>query len=357
MSSLAGHLKRLIAANGPIPVSRYMAEALGHPEHGYYARRDPLGADGDFTTAPEISQMFGELIGLWCVEFWQRLGRPASLGLVELGPGRGTLMADALRAARLEPAFLDAVSVHLVETSPALEALQRERLEGLGACWHRSLETVPEGCLLALANEFFDALPVRQFERGEQGWHERLVANGGEALGFVLSPTCLAESLLPEAFAGATVGSVVEVAPSRAATMAALAGRIAAHGGAALVIDYGHADSAPGDTLQAVKQHAFHDVLSGPGEADLTAHVDFQALAEAARAAGAEAHGPVPQGDFLTALGIDLRAARLAAARPERAAEIERARSRLVAVDEMGRLFKALAVTAEGFGPPAGFRS
>jgi NADH dehydrogenase [ubiquinone] 1 alpha subcomplex assembly factor 7 len=357
MSALAGHLRRLIAADGPIPVSRYMAEALGHPEHGYYAKRDPLGRAGDFITAPEVSQMFGELIGLWCVEVWRRLGAPRRLQLLELGPGRGTLMADALRAAGVQPDFLQAVAVHLVETSPALTALQRQRLQGHDATWHRSLESVPPGAVVAVANEFFDALPVRQFERHDAGWRERLIAARDDGLGFVLSPTPLSASLLPAPLAAAPVGSTVEIAPARQATMVALAERIVAHGGAALVIDYGHARSAPGDTLQAVRRHAYHDVLSDPGEADVTAHVDFQALAEAAAAAGGEAHGPISQGAFLGALGIDLRAARLAAGSPERAAEIDRAKARLVAPGQMGRLFKVMAVTRPDFGPPAGFEA
>lgn len=357
MSVLAGHLRRLIAAGGPIPVSRYMAEALGHPEHGYYTGRDPLGRAGDFITAPEVSQMFGELIGLWCVDLWRRLGAPRRLELLELGPGRGTLMADALRAARVEPDFLQAAEVHLVETSPALQALQRERLRDHGATWHQSLDTVPEGTLVAVANEFFDALPVRQFERREEGWRERLVGTEGDGLGFVLSPTSLSASLLPAPFAAAPVGSTVEIAPARQATMVALAERIVTHGGAALVIDYGHARSTPGDTLQAVRRHAYHDVLNDPGEADVTAHVDFEALAEAAAAAGADAHGPVSQGAFLAALGIDVRARRLAAGSPERATEIGAAKARLVAAEQMGRLFKVMAVTRPDFGPPAGFEA
>ena len=266
-------------------------------------------------------------------------------------------MADALRAARVRPDFGAAVAVHLVETSPALTALQQDRLRGHDVTWHQSLESVPPGTIVAIANEFFDALPVRQFERREASWHERLVAVRDDRLGFVLAPTPLSPKLLPASLAAGPVGSTFEIAPARQAVMTALTERIARHGGAALVIDYGHARSGSGDTLQAVKRHAYHDVLSDPGEADLTAHVDFEALAEAASAAGGKAHGPLSQGAFLGALGIDSRADRLAAGSPEKAAEIRQARDRLVAAAEMGRLFKVLAVTRPDFGAPAGFET
>jgi len=359
MSELAARLLRRIARQGPITVAEYLAEALTHPRDGYYMSGDPFGARGDFVTAPEISQMFGELIGLWCAETWQRLGAPAALTLVELGPGRGTLMADLLRAARVLPEFRDALDLHLVEVSPALRALQAQSLEGVPAAWHDSLAEVPEGRpLLVVANEFFDALPVRQFERTPEGWRERLVglAPEGDALAFGLSPPAThAEALLPEALRGAGPGAVAEVAPAALSLAAEIGRRLATDGGAALIVDYGYAVPDGRPTLQALRRHAAQDVLAEPGLADLTAHVDFGALGRAAREAGAEAWGPVTQGDFLEALGITARAERLAAgADPEQAAEIRAARRRLTAREEMGALFKVLGLAAPGLGPLAG---
>jgi len=357
VNRLAEHLRRLIAVDGPIPVSRFMAEALGHPEHGYYRRRDPLGADGDFVTAPEVSQMFGELVGLWCAETWRQMGAPRRVVLAELGPGRGTLMADALRAIRVLPAFVDAVEVHLVETSPALRAVQAERLAGHDVSWHERIETLPPAPLLALANEFFDALPVRQFVRRETGWHERLVAADGDGFAFVLAPDPVPCSLLPPGAADAPQGGTLELAPAREALLGQLADRLAADGGAALIVDYGH-DGGYGDTLQAVRRHAYADVLDAPGTADLTVHVDFAALRRAAEAAGARAWGPIGQGDFLTRLGIEARAAKLTAnATPEAARAVDEALQRLVCPTAMGGLFKAFAVTAPELPAPAGFEA
>jgi NADH dehydrogenase [ubiquinone] 1 alpha subcomplex assembly factor 7 len=360
VSALADRLRQAIAREGPITVARYMAEALGHPAHGYYTSADPLGAAGDFTTAPEISQMFGELIGLWCLDRWRAMGAPRPVIFTELGPGRGTLMADALRAARLDPGFLAAAEIHLVETSPALGEKQAAALEEHRVTWHTAFSSVPAGPLLLVANEFLDALPIHQFERTREGWHERLVtvdaATG--AFAFTLSPTGAGDTV----GAGSTtppktpVGAILETRP----TAIALAQEIGVHlltaGGAALLLDYGHARSAPGDTLQAVRRHAPHPVLEDPGSADLTAHVDFEALARAAGRAGAVAHGPVTQGAFLTALGIEARAAALlASATPAQATHIETARRRLTAPDAMGTLFKVMALTPPGMPAPAGF--
>jgi NADH dehydrogenase [ubiquinone] 1 alpha subcomplex assembly factor 7 len=319
---LEARLKARIAAEGPISVADYMAEANAH----YYATRDPLGIEGDFITAPEISQMFGELIGIWLADLWQRAGEPRTVRYVELGPGRGTLAEDALRAMRgagLAP------PVELVETSPVLRAAQAERVP---ARWHDDLSTIPEGGpLLVVANEFLDALPVRQYE-GERelrvGYADRFVRDGG------------VES---------------EVSPAALTLVGALARRLAAQGGAALIVDYGHDRPGTGDTLQAVFGHAFADPFEAPGERDLTAHVDFHALAGAARAAGVRVFGPAPQGAWLNAMGIKLRAASLAKAAPERAAEIAAARARLTAPDQMGRLFKAMALVAPGWPEPGGF--
>lgn len=317
-------LRRRIEAEGAISVADYMAAANAH----YYATRDPLGAAGDFVTAPEISQMFGELIGLWLADLWLRAGRPADASYVELGPGRGTLAADALRAMR--SAGL-APRVHFVETSPVLRAAQAERIAG--ATWHDEVSSLPEAPLLIVANEFFDALPVRQFDaagrelmvRLERG---RLVRDGVVAR---------------------------EESPASRAIIAAIAARIARHGGAAIVIDYGHDRPGRGDTLQAVSGHAYADPWQAPGSRDLTAHVDFHALAEAARAAGARVFGPRGQGDWLDTIGIGLRAAALARAAPARTEEIEAARLRLTAPDQMGRLFRAMALIAPDWPAPGGF--
>lgn len=361
---LAAAIARQVRLNGPLPVSEYMALCLGHPQHGYYTTRDPLGAGGDFTTAPEISQMFGELLGLWAAHCWLEMGSPPAVALAELGPGRGTLMADALRATARVPGFHAAVRVHLVETSPALRQRQAAALAGLPAplapTWHDSLAGVPEGPLLLLANEFFDALPVRQFvrqeHRGRLLWGERKVgldADGG--LAWVLDPAA-GDALVPPALRDAPPGSVVELSPASLAVAREIGGRLARAPGAALVVDYGHAGPAVGDTLQAVRRHRFADPLEAPGEADLTAHVDFAALAAELRAAGAAAWGPVTQGDLLSALGIRARAAALKAlATPAQAADIDAALDRLTGDSGMGRLFKAVAATAPGLPAPAGF--
>lgn len=357
---LADLLRRRIEQQGPMTVAAFMAEALGHPRHGYYMRRDPFGAGGDFVTAPEISQMFGELIGLWCAERWQAMGCPPETLLVELGPGRGTLMADALRAVRGLPGLLNGLRVHLVETSPALRKAQRARLapSGVPLHWHDRLDDVPDGPTLLVANEFFDALPIRQFVRMPAGWHERLVdwADGGFRFAVGPGRAPLAEAL-PPAVASAAPGAVAELCPPAIAVAGEIARRVTGAGGAALIVDYGHARSAAGETLQAVRRHRFVPVLEAPGEADITAHVDFEPIARAARDAGAAVFGPVDQGLFLRRLGIETRAAALGRAAPAKVAEIERACSRLIAPAEMGTLFKALAITAPAQTVPAGFET
>ncbi|MGE0095109.1 MAG: class I SAM-dependent methyltransferase [Alphaproteobacteria bacterium] len=356
MSALAALLRDIIAKDGPITVERYMAEALGHPAHGYYVTRDPLGATGDFTTAPEISQMFGEMIGLWCVATWRRMGAPSPFVLAELGPGRGTLMADALRAARLDPRFLEAARLHLVETSPVLRERQGAALAAHRPAWHGDFGAVPSGPLLLIANEFFDALPIRQFERTADGWRERLVGHDADRFTFVLSSRKPDETLPGDA----PVGAIMETSPTSVRVMHDIGERIARHGGAALVIDYGYVRTdktrAWGDTFQALRGHKRHDPLEAPGQADLTAHVDFAALARAAHDAGAATHGPLPQGLFLKALGIELRALRLARdATQEQRAAIDAALHRLIHADGMGLLFKALAAAHPSLGTPDGF--
>jgi NADH dehydrogenase [ubiquinone] 1 alpha subcomplex assembly factor 7 len=345
MNEVVQSLQRRLAAEGSMTIAAYMETVLAG-SGGYYRDRDPLGPEGDFITAPEVSQMFGELIGLWCVDTWQRLGSPAAFHLIEIGPGRGTLMQDALRAARVVPDFLKAKSLHLVEINAALRTAQAERLAAHDPIWHESMAAVPDGPALVIANELFDALPIHQFVRTEQGWRERVVTLHDGRLAFALSAPGPAIALLRPAHAAARTGEIAEVSPAGIALVDAIARRLAAQGGAALLIDYGPAESAPGDSFQALRRHAFHDPLAIPGEADLTAHVDFAALAEAARQAGAATRGPVTQGDFLRSLGIEMRCSMLAARADAKTAEIlARQCRRLIAPDEMGRLFKVLAVT------------
>ena len=341
-------LKQVIEEGGPITVARYMELCLNDPEHGYYRRRAPIGAQGDFVTAPEVSQMFGELIGLWCVVCWRQMGAPAPVNLVELGPGRGTMMLDVLRAAGAEPEFRRAMSLHLVETGERLRDAQQQSLAGVPAAWHASLDALPPGPLLLVANEFFDALPVHQYEMTEAGWRERLVAWQGGAcqLQLAAAPSALERP--------GQVGDVFEQAPARNRYMADIASRLESDGGAALVIDYGHGESANGDTLQAVLAHRVQSIFAEPGLADLTSHVDFEALGHAA--AGVSVHGPVRQGEFLRGLGIEARAAALqCAATPAQSLEIDSALHRLLDTRQMGELFKALALTQNAAPPPAGF--
>ena len=355
MREIEQHLRRIIARDGPISVARFMAEALGHPTHGYYARGDPFGRAGDFITAPEVSQMFGELIGLWCAHSWGQMDRPPRFVLVELGPGRGTLLADALRAARIEPEFLRAALLHLVETSPALKAKQRESLADIPVVWHDDIAGVPDGPLIAIANEFFDALPIRQFERTERGWRERLVTLDESRDSFAFT---LAQAPPPEVPAAGRrgKGGIAEVSPAAIELARVLGARVARDGGAALIIDYGEIEGGAGDTLQAVRRHRPWPRLARPGSADLTAHVDFAALARAAREAGAAVHGPRPQGEFLRALGIEERARRLlAGASDAQAREIRSALVRLIDERRMGGLFKVLCLAHPELPTPAGY--
>ena len=358
MTELGDLLARRIRTTGPLTIAEFMAEALQHPRLGYYATRDPLGTAGDFITAPEVSQVFGELVGLWCADAWDRIGRPDPVLLAELGPGRGTLMADALRALKVAPDFRRALRLHLVETSPPLRALQAQTLAAAAPAWHDTAETLPPGPLLLIANEFLDALPIRQFERTGAGWHERRIGLGADGgLAFLRDPApSPAAALLPKSLGDAPPGSIAETCPAALALATSLGARIQSEGGAALLIDYGHAKSACGDTLQAVRRHAYHPVLDAPGSADLTAHVDFAAFAAAARAAGAGVHGPVTQGEFLRALGIEARMARLLErASPAQRKTIESGVHRLIDRAEMGTLFKAIALTRADAPVPAGF--
>jgi len=355
-SALEPVLAAEIRAHGPIPVARYMDLALNHPKLGYYRRAEPIGAAGDFTTAPEIGQAFGEILGLWLAQAWAGIGRPAPVRLVELGPGRGTLMADLLRVAPRIPSFRAALQAHLLETSAPLRARQQERLAGHEIAWHGELAEVPPGPLLLIANEIFDALPVHQMVRCEDAWRERLVGvDEAGRLFFRTSEEPWPLACEPEE--AAPIGTVTEVSPARAALARAIGRRIAAHGGVALLIDYGAwADGPTGDTLQAVRRHEACDPLIAPGEADLSSQVDFRALAEAACAGGAVVYGPVPQGTFLRAFGIELRTAMLLErAAPGQRRELRATLHRLTDPGAMGELFKVLVLSRPGDPHPPGF--
>jgi NADH dehydrogenase [ubiquinone] 1 alpha subcomplex assembly factor 7 len=359
VTPLARLINDEILKSGPIPVSRFMELALGHPDYGYYRNRAPLGAEGDFITAPEVSQMFGEIIGLWAVVVWEALGTPDPFTLAELGPGRGTLMTDALRATNIRPGFAEAAQLHLVETGPQLRAHQARVLADFNPTFHDTVTGLPTGPMIVIANEFFDALPVRQWVRAATGWAERHVdirpdSDGGFMFTDLPAreepdvPTGLTEDLLE--------GSVVERAPIRSEITAGIASRLTKAPGAVLIIDYGHGVTAAGDSLQAVQGHQFADPLMDPGTADLTAHVDFAALAQAAGAAGAEIHGPVAQGQFLLALGLAQRAEHLKAdATAQQRDAIDAALKRLIAPSEMGNLFKVMGLTSPHSGTLPGF--
>jgi SAM-dependent MidA family methyltransferase len=349
-SPLHDEIKKLIASAGPMPVWRYMQMCLTHPRYGYYVSRDPLGREGDFTTAPEVSQMFGELLGLWAASVWRAIGSPPILHLIELGPGRGTMMADALRAIRVLPPLYQALNIHLVEINPVLREKQKAMLQGVRSLtWHDSIDTVPPGPSVILANEYFDVLPIHQMVRHDDGWHERTVeitADGQLVFGASPDPMPRFDLLLPPLVRVAPVGAVFEWRPD--AEMMKIATRVRHEGGAALVIDYGHLRSDAGDTFQAIARHAFADPLKDPGAADVTAHVDFQALARAAEDVGAKVHGPVTQGDFLKRLGIETRAVTLMAkASAEVSEDVSNALKRLTDSGRggMGSMFKVLGIS------------
>jgi SAM-dependent MidA family methyltransferase len=345
VTALADEIKRLIAHEGPMSVERYMALALYDPRHGYYMTRDPFGEAGDFTTAPEISQMFGELIGLWVADVARHLPASGTVRLVELGPGRGTLMADALRALKIVPALRARMSVHLVETSPVLRARQYGMLRecGLPMTWHERHDEIPEGPAIFIANEFFDALPIRQFVRMEHGWCERLIgldANGALTYGLAAEPET-------KPFAREPVGTLVELSPTGITVIGDLGERFKRSKGAALIIDYAHANHGRGDTFQAVRRHAFADPLADTGEADLTAHVNYAALWQIAAASGAAVHGPVTQRWFLHTIGLKARVRALKRKADERQRAAVSAAARRLAgrrEGEMGEPFVALAI-------------
>ncbi len=353
--TLTETLKARIRRDGPLSVADYM-EACAN---AYYAHGEVFGASGDFITAPEISQTFGEIIGLWCAVTWQSLGAPKTFRLIECGPGRGTLMADVLRAAGRVPGFRDAARVHLVERSAKLREKQREALKGALATWHDDIEDVPAGAAIILANEFLDALPIHQWEKTERGWCERAVGLSAEGnFAFTAAPSSTPRTLeIPLAMsADAPRGAIFETSPATLDWTRRAAARVTEYGGAALIIDYGHAKTALGDTLQAVKAHRYHDVLADPGDVDITAHVDFEAVATAAREMGAKVFGPAPQGAWLTRLGITVRAHQLAAGKDTAAARaIQIAVQRLIAPDAMGLLFKVLVFANPALAACEGF--
>lgn len=344
---LALRLAKQIEGSGPISVAEYMRTA----NEEYYGRADPLGVEGDFITAPEISQMFGELVGMWLTDLWMRKGNPANCHYVELGPGRGTLAADALRAMQqfgFEP------SVHFVETSDALR--EKQQYQVAQAIFHDNLATLPDdGPLLIVGNEFFDALPVRQLIVTHAGWRERVVARERGNKFAAMPGSQAMDAVVPDQFRQAPVGSIYETSPDVAGVMYDIAGRIAKQGGLLLVIDYGYVQPGLGSTLQAVKDHQFADAFADPGNCDLTAHVNFAELVNLARMRELGVSGPIAQGIWLSHLGINERAAMLSEASPDRADEICAARDRLVKGDEMGTLFKVMAVYSPDWPEPEGF--
>lgn len=354
-NALHDSLALRITQGGPITVAGYMSTVVEE----YYKTQDPFGASGDFTTAPEISQMFGEMIGAWLVDLWMQMGKPESVKLVELGPGRGTLAADIMRTISMWPDFKEAVTLHLVETSLRLRDIQAATLKGYRAGWYDSFGDVPEGITFVIANEFFDALPIHQFKKTEQGWQERCIDYDAEkdSFFFTTRPTALSlKTLMPEEFMNAPTGSFFEISPASLTVVKDVAERIRAHGGAALFIDYGHMKAGLGETLQAVSRHCYVDPLENPGVYDVTAHVDFGTLKTVAEPLVAVA-GPVTQGQFLIALGIEERAERICkSATDSQREEVMAALCRLVARKDMGRLFKVMAlVPRQADIVPAGF--
>jgi len=351
---LAEKIKAIISVNGPISVTDYFALCLADPEHGYYKTRDPFGCGGDFVTAPEVSQLFGEMIGVFLVEAWRQHLKPTrNLRIAEIGPGRGTMMADILRTVRqLAPELYEAATVHLVETSPALRTIQQATLASYSSKlqWHDSFDEIPQGFLLLAANEFFDAVPIRQFVKTANGFRERLITVDEYGnLSFAIGVTGLDPALLPQGHQVAALGSIAEVAPARMAIMQMLSDRLFDSGGTALVIDYGHPATGLGDTLQAVFKHTFDPPLAHPGEADLTSHVDFQSLAEVARNRSIVINGMMTQGEFLLKLGLLERAGALGRGKsPGQQAEIQAAVERLAGTgpNEMGELFKVMSVSS-----------
>ena len=361
MSEYSSHLIKFlqteISTHGPMGLDRFIGHVLGHPEYGYYMTRDPLGRAGDFTTAPEISQMFGEMVGAWLANMWMQHGKPPSFILLEMGPGRGTLMADVIRVCGQVPGFMDAAQVHLVEMSPVLKSAQKNALNGMNVTWHETLDTLPcHNPIFFVANEFFDALPFKQYIYSDDGWAERCVDIESEDFVFT-QQMVMVDPLSGKGFPAPKNGDVYEDAFIRDDVMKTLCKRIRRQAGAGLIIDYGHLEHGFGDTFQALKAHEYSNPLNNIGESDLTSHVDFAALKDAALQQDVQVLGMAEQGYFLQALGIQLRARHLLQkASGETAQNIQKALHRLVHSDEMGTLFKVIGLNYGASVEAAGFR-
>ncbi len=350
---LAERLRLQIRANGPVSLATFMSLCLTHPEHGYYKTRDPLGKKGDFITAPEVSQMFGEMLGIWTLMQWASLGKPQKFDLLELGPGKGTLMADVVRVLRSDPRAMAALNIVLLETNPVLIRAQREKLAPLSVRWIKEIDELEDDgpALIVLANEFFDALPIRQFQFQNASWHERLIGLQGEHFIWGLSPAPVPPGTISPAITDPQEHAIWETSDLARNTTARIARLLNKRSGAMMIIDYGHQNSRTGDTFQAIANHEFADPLQDPGHADLSAHVDFEALSEAARSAGASAHFAGTQGQVLSGLGIHARARNLIEANPDKEEEISAALQRLTDPDQMGEMFKVMIVSGASPAP------
>lgn len=356
MTGMTNYLKQSIRTNGPMSIASFMAECLMNPKYGYYQKKPVFGTAGDFITAPEISQMFGEIIGLWLMDAWGKMGSPNPVRLVEFGPGRGTLMQDIIRSLILEPSLAEAATVHFIEESAQLKKLQKKAVPI--ATWHKDISEVPDGPILLVANEFFDALPIHQFQRKDGVWYEKYVQlDKDDRLAFVLGPPSSKLAMLDKNLRNQSSDGIAEISPATTSIMGDIANRIQTQGGVALIIDYGYDTTQMGDTLQAVKDHKFCDILSNPGEVDLTAHVNFEHLLNIAHEATLKSYGPIGQGSFLMNLGLGIRASNLAKNKPqEETSSILSALKRLTSPEEMGTLFRVIAITSPNQTiPVAGF--
>jgi len=360
MDAIAGRIAERIRHSGPVSVAAFMTEAMFDPREGYYATKNPIGAGEDFITAPSVSQMFGELIGLWCGQVWMDMGQPDHFQLVELGPGTGQMMSDIVRAGRTIPGFIDAAQIHLIEASAALKMVQGRTLTPMGVeiGWLNRIEDIPPGPAIIVGNEFLDCLPMRQAVKQNGDWFERMIGlnEAGDAFRFVMGSILGAEAdLIPKRLRDAPDDTLVELRPGDQQVVDVLAQRFATYPGHALFIDYGPATSEPGDTFQAIRQHQKTDPLEAPGTADLTARVDFEQLSVGAKAGGLEVSGPAQQGGWLKALGLELRAAALIRQTPELKSRIARQVIRLSEPDQMGELFKVIGLSTPGLPKPPGF--
>ena len=366
MTDLNEHLIKLIKLHGPIPVSSYMTEALTNPKHGYYVNQNPFGKEGDFVTAPEVSQMFGELIGLWFADIWLKMGRPLKVHLIELGPGKGTLTADIIRVLEVLPEFLDVIDLHFVEASPQLIEIQKQKFSDFkgNKTWHDTVKLAlnaadaDDEVTFIVANEFFDALPIRQFQKADLGWHERMITvdESGEGLTFMLSPFPVQDVSLPESLKSADLHSIIEIAPMAEYLTNMIAEHFKTHQGAALFVDYGYTEYRTGETLQAVEKHKYANIFEKPGFADLSAHVNFRKLLDITEFNGIRSLGPREQGKFLNNMGIEERVRILTKnATPEQKQDILGALVRLISADEMGTLFKVIGMISDKDIEVAGF--